>query len=135
MVDPSLSSNVAALFIILYVPFFDNPSDPDGWSMNSASQPFLDRRTLFTIAPGDLQTGESFTMDIAYSFHREAGSSHLENVNVLLEEVAEIKADFEGQFDGLFAHVHITTKSKEFLEIFNALIKWRQREFPESINQ
>ena len=42
---------------------------------------------------------------------------------------------FEGQFDGLFAHVHITTKSKEFLEIFNSLIKWRQREFPESINQ
>ena len=42
---------------------------------------------------------------------------------------------FEGQFDGLFAHVHITTKSKDFLEIFNALIKWRQREFPESINQ
>ena len=42
---------------------------------------------------------------------------------------------FESQFDGLFAHVHITTRSDNFLDIFNRLIQWRQREFPDNIRQ
>ena len=32
----------------------------------------------------------------------------------------------EAQFGGLFAHIHITTKSENFLEIFNQLISWRK---------
>ena len=32
---------------------------------------------------------------------------------------------FEAQFGELFAHIHITTKSGNFLEIFNQLISWR----------
>ena len=32
----------------------------------------------------------------------------------------------EAQFRGLFAHIHITTKSENFLEIFNQLISWRK---------
>ena len=32
----------------------------------------------------------------------------------------------EGKFGDLFAHVHITTKSDNFLEIFNRLISWRK---------
>jgi hypothetical protein len=35
---------------------------------------------------------------------------------------------FEGQFGEFFAHVHITTKSKNFLDVFNQLIFWRNRE-------
>ena len=31
----------------------------------------------------------------------------------------------EAQFGEFFAHVHITTKSGNFLEIFNQLISWR----------
>jgi len=31
----------------------------------------------------------------------------------------------EAQFGELFAHIHITTKSGNFLEIFNQLIFWR----------
>ena len=31
----------------------------------------------------------------------------------------------EAQFGELFAHIHITTKSENFLEIFNQLISWR----------
>ena len=31
----------------------------------------------------------------------------------------------EAQFGELFAHIHITTKSGNFLEIFNQLIAWR----------
>jgi len=31
----------------------------------------------------------------------------------------------EAQFRDLFAHVHITTKSENFLDVFNQLISWR----------
>ena len=36
---------------------------------------------------------------------------------------------FEAQFDGLFAHVHITTKTENYLELFNQLISWRDKFF------
>ena len=36
---------------------------------------------------------------------------------------------FEGTFNGLFAHVHITTKDKNYLEIFNKLMHWRSKYF------
>ena len=32
----------------------------------------------------------------------------------------------EGMFGDLFAHIHITTRSDDFLEIFNQLISWRK---------
>lgn len=40
---------------------------------------------------------------------------------------------FEGSFKELFAHIHITTKDKNYLEIFNKLIYWRSRYFSDSI--
>ena len=32
---------------------------------------------------------------------------------------------FEAQFEEFFAHVHITIKSRNFLDVFNRLIQWR----------
>ena len=32
---------------------------------------------------------------------------------------------FEAQFNNLFAHVHITKKSGNFLELFNQLMSWK----------
>ena len=40
---------------------------------------------------------------------------------------------FEGRFENFYAHVHITTKAKEYLEIFNKLFYWRSRYFPDSV--
>jgi hypothetical protein len=40
---------------------------------------------------------------------------------------------FEGCFEKLYAHVHITTKSQDYLEIFNKLVHWRSRYFPDSL--
>ena len=37
---------------------------------------------------------------------------------------------FEAQFGELFAHVHITIKSRNYMDIFNQLISWRSRVFP-----
>jgi len=40
---------------------------------------------------------------------------------------------FEGHFEEFDAHVHITTKAKDYLEIFNKLVHWRSRYFPDSM--
>lgn len=40
---------------------------------------------------------------------------------------------FEGYFEKFYAHVHITTKAQDYLEIFNKLMHWRSRYFPDSI--
>ena len=41
---------------------------------------------------------------------------------------------FEGNFEEFYAHVHITTKEKDYLEIFNKLIHWRSKYFPDSVS-
>ncbi|MCE9652542.1 MAG: hypothetical protein K8Q89_05745 [Nitrosarchaeum sp.] len=40
---------------------------------------------------------------------------------------------FEGNFKELFAHVHITTKARNYLEIFNKLMNWRSKYFSDSM--
>ena len=39
---------------------------------------------------------------------------------------------FDGHFGDSDAHVHITTKSQNYLEIFNKLMSWKNRCFPDS---
>ena len=44
----------------------------------------------------------------------------------------ECRMIFESQFGGLFAHVHITMKKGEFLEVFNQLMAWKRENYPET---
>jgi len=37
---------------------------------------------------------------------------------------------FEAQFGELFAHVHISIKSENYVDVFNQLISWKNRVFP-----
>jgi len=37
---------------------------------------------------------------------------------------------FEAQFGKLYAHVHITIKSENYVDVFNELISWKNRVFP-----
>ena len=83
------------------VPFFDNPNDPDGWSMQTTSLFPYDRRAFISISPRDLQQGEGFVIDAAYSFHRGEFADHLGNVDLMLEEVPGIKAKYDSQFSTL----------------------------------
>jgi hypothetical protein len=39
---------------------------------------------------------------------------------------------FEGRCEEFHAHVHITTRSKNYLEIFSNLMKWRDVYFPDT---
>ena len=38
---------------------------------------------------------------------------------------------FEGHCQEFYAHIHITTKEKNYLEIFNNLMSWKQENFEE----
>ena len=38
---------------------------------------------------------------------------------------------FEGRCEEFDAHVHITTKEKDYLEIFNELMAWKDKFFPD----
>ncbi len=40
---------------------------------------------------------------------------------------------FEGRFEDCYAHVHLTTKSPDYLGIFNNLISWKNRCFPDPL--
>lgn len=41
---------------------------------------------------------------------------------------------FEAQFDKFFAHVHITIKSKNYVELFNQLTSWKNISFPNNLD-
>ncbi|MFQ5782883.1 MAG: hypothetical protein ACE5GR_07505 [Nitrosopumilus sp.] len=38
---------------------------------------------------------------------------------------------FEAKFGSLYAHVHITIKSKNYVDVFNELIRWKNKNFPD----
>jgi len=40
---------------------------------------------------------------------------------------------FEGKFEEFHAHIHITLRGENYLDIFNKLVEWRSRYFPDSI--
>jgi len=37
---------------------------------------------------------------------------------------------FEGQFGSLLAHVHVTVKSENYVDVFTELTSWKNRVFP-----
>lgn len=40
---------------------------------------------------------------------------------------------FEGYFREAYGHIHITTKMDDYLQIFNKLMRWRTKYFPDSV--
>ena len=40
---------------------------------------------------------------------------------------------FEGHSNEFDAHVHITTKAEDYLDVFNKLMSWRTKCFPETV--
>ncbi len=47
----------------------------------------------------------------------------------------ECRMIFESQFGELYAHIHITVKSSEYLEIFSKLKSWKSEFFPNDSNK
>ena len=46
----------------------------------------------------------------------------------------ECRIIFEAQFGEFFAHVHVTMKSGDFLDVFNRLMSWKYSQFPDDTN-
>lgn len=40
---------------------------------------------------------------------------------------------FEGHFREVYGHIHVTTKMDDYLQIFNKLMCWRTKYFPDSV--
>jgi hypothetical protein len=52
--------------------------------------------------------------------------THLKKIGVSIPFFKnECTMIFEGKFKDVFGHIHITTKSDNFLDIFNQLISWK----------
>jgi hypothetical protein len=79
--------------------FPDNPNDPSGWSMYTEGLSGLDQRVLGTIHKDSLLPGEVFTVDLAYSYHRDLDSSHIQNVNLMYQEVDIIQQYYDNNFN------------------------------------
>ncbi|MCP4438817.1 MAG: T9SS type A sorting domain-containing protein [Aureispira sp.] len=78
--------------------FPDNPNNSGGWSMISESLIGLDPRLVGSMVKDSLVLGESITLDIAYSYHRDLDSSNLQNVNLMYEQVPMVQDFYNNNF-------------------------------------
>jgi hypothetical protein len=91
--DPSDPNAVATDYV-----FPDNPNDPSGWSMYSENLSGLDVRILGSVYKDTFDAGEIFTVDLAYTYHRDPDSNHLQNVNLMEHNVDTIQKYYDNNF-------------------------------------
>lgn len=82
-------------------PFFwpGNPNNIGEWSAFDIDINPLDFRALGVVDFGRFEPGERLTIDLAHTFHRAEGNDHLENVELLYQEVDEIQALYDNGFN------------------------------------
>lgn len=78
--------------------FPSNPNDSSGWSMVTENLVGSDLKIIGAIAKDSLVQGETFTVDIAYSYHRDLDSNHLQNVNLMYNQVPKIQDYYNQNF-------------------------------------
>ena len=62
--------------------------------------------------------------------------SHIKKIGISVPFFKdECRMIFESQFGELFAHIHITVKSSEYLDIFGKLKSWKAEFFPNDSNK
>jgi hypothetical protein len=92
--DPGNPNAVVADYM-----FPDNPNDPLGWSMVTENLSGLDQRIIGSIYKDTLLPGETFVVDLAYSYHRNLDSSHLQNVNLMYQEIDMVQQYYDNNFN------------------------------------
>jgi hypothetical protein len=80
--------------------FPDDPNDPQGWSQVSEGLSPGDVRGLGSLDIGTFPPGQIQTIDVAYSYFREPGSSNLENVTAMYAGIADLQGWYDNGFDG-----------------------------------
>jgi hypothetical protein len=62
--------------------------------------------------------------------------SHIKKIGISVPFFKdECRMIFESQFGELFAHIHITVKSSEYMDIFRKLKSWKSEFFPNDSNK
>lgn len=94
--DPSLS-NPPTNFA-----FPGDPNNPDEWSAFTAvAVDQADRRSIGSIKLGQLAPGGMEEIDVAYSYFREPGANHLENVTAMYAGIENLQAWYDSQFEDI----------------------------------
>jgi hypothetical protein len=88
----------------------DRPDDSGGWSMFQEDIGVGDRRCVGSTYIARMEPGAARTVDLAYSFHHQPDSSHLQNVNLMYEQVADLQELYTTQFRELCAQVERCTE-------------------------
>ncbi len=78
--------------------FFSPPDDPDGWSMVTENLPEGDRRTVTSLAQPFLAAGQTWTVDLAHTFHQYEEADHIGQVTEALANIPDLQAFYESGF-------------------------------------
>ena len=89
--------------------FPGDPNNPDEWSMYSNSLSSRDQVVVASHDAGLLQPGASVTLESAYTFHREDGAGHLENVTKMYSDIDALQAMYDNQFEGVCQSLVLST--------------------------
>ncbi|MCB0567051.1 MAG: T9SS type A sorting domain-containing protein [Phaeodactylibacter sp.] len=91
--DPSLSNPVTNFA------FPGDPNNPDEWSAYNEGLDLGDQRAVSSIYLGALPPGGMEEVDFGYSFFREAGAGHLENVTAMYTGIEDLQGWYDSQFE------------------------------------
>ena len=78
--------------------FPDNPNNPLGWSMYTQNLSGLDQRIIGSVYKDSLLPGETFIVDLAYSYHRDPDSNHVQNVNLMEQQIDLVQQYYDNNF-------------------------------------
>ena len=65
--------------------------DTSSWTMFSPNYSTIDSRDLSASHKALVRSGESFTLDVAYAYHRDPNNDHLQNALLALQQVPQVQ--------------------------------------------
>jgi len=98
--------------------YSSDPTDMEGWSMNSFDFPLSDRTSLATIPSQSLAQGESLTFDMIQLVTLDENYNHIQKVALSLEEADQIQEAYNSNFANSCSSITAIEYQKT-IEIFN----------------
>lgn len=96
--------------------YLDDPSDPNGWSMCTASLPLGDRRLLGTTKLGQMLPGQVEYVNTAWAFHPNPSLPC--GIGTTLPDVTAIRALYDNDFEGVCSPLKAPELSADSLKLF-----------------
>ena len=79
--------------------FTDNPNEKYGWSMKSQNLPPFNPSFISSNSLNTLEFNKTVQLDFAYTYHHHKDSSHIQNVNLAIQNCDKIQALFDSKFN------------------------------------